>query len=590
MDWVNYVVTEERRNALNGMVLPLASGTSTADIQAALDNSAGERAVRFNAGTYTITTPLVVPSNTHIIMDPNTVIYQTLTGSGGTTVTEAAFYAGPIGVSTDEYITLAAACTLGSQTISTNEAPVVGDILQIRLHGSGLLAFYYEVIAVADSGPYTVTLDRPLCYPFLETADIRSVISIPTNIRIEGNGALISGTGDRYIEFAGAQDCLISGIRCNASLGHLDTQSALMSFDIGSLRCVFRDCHITHVGTNATGGGILLESAELCRVEDCSAGDIGTIGIAMWDCMDSAIVNSSGWGNSYGAYTGSNGISVGCYRCTIQGGTYYKNSLIGVSLNGPSTEMRVIGASTHSNGVNGLKLAVSGSDASVANLSCENEVTAVFVVGSTTMRGNDWVIKDSSTTDIFVNGTLTGNNIKCSGAAPKPVDVVAGTVYFTDLVVDATYGTAHNVVELSTSATGYFTRPKLTATTSGSTLIAVNSGPSKCWITDGNVLQTGMTGIAGYNSSTTRISGDMNHSWWAAHANAHINYGELTLDGATPVAVAYRGIRASDQVILTLKTVGGTQGPPPICVVTANTGFSVTGTALDTSVYSWRVV
>lgn len=67
-------------------------------------------------------------------------------------------------------------------------------------------------------------------------------------------------------------------------------------------------------------------------------------------------------------------------------------------------------------------------------------------------------------------------------------------------------------------------------------------------------------------------------------------YGEVTLQGATPVAVAASRIGSTDRVILELKTVGGVQGLAPVVAVTAGVGFTVAGLALDTSTYKWRVV
>ena len=60
------------------------------------------------------------------------------------------------------------------------------------------------------------------------------------------------------------------------------------------------------------------------------------------------------------------------------------------------------------------------------------------------------------------------------------------------------------------------------------------------------------------------------------------------MNGATPVTVADTDFTANTPVIFTLKTVGGTVGAyPSIKTVTAGTGFTVAGTASDTSVYNY---
>jgi len=67
--------------------------------------------------------------------------------------------------------------------------------------------------------------------------------------------------------------------------------------------------------------------------------------------------------------------------------------------------------------------------------------------------------------------------------------------------------------------------------------------------------------------------------------------GTVTLNGATPVTVANAVVTANSQIIFTLKTVGGTVGAvPSIKTITPGTGFTVAGTALDTSVYNYAII
>lgn len=77
----------------------------------------------------------------------------------------------------------------------------------------------------------------------------------------------------------------------------------------------------------------------------------------------------------------------------------------------------------------------------------------------------------------------------------------------------------------------------------------------------------------------------------AATASSHFEtYGTFTLTGATPVTVTEPKITANSAVIITLKTVGGTVGAvPAIQTITAGTGYTVAGTAGDTSVYNYTV-
>ncbi|MBB3453896.1 hypothetical protein FHT86_002152 [Rhizobium sp. BK313] len=67
--------------------------------------------------------------------------------------------------------------------------------------------------------------------------------------------------------------------------------------------------------------------------------------------------------------------------------------------------------------------------------------------------------------------------------------------------------------------------------------------------------------------------------------------GTVTLNGATPVVVANANVTAGSVIAFALKTVGGTVGAiPAIQTITPGTGFTVAGTALDTSIYNYVII
>lgn len=67
--------------------------------------------------------------------------------------------------------------------------------------------------------------------------------------------------------------------------------------------------------------------------------------------------------------------------------------------------------------------------------------------------------------------------------------------------------------------------------------------------------------------------------------------GTFTATGASAVTVANAQVSPNSQVNITLKTVGGTVGAfPTIKTITAGTGFTVTATAADTSVYNYSIM
>lgn len=72
--------------------------------------------------------------------------------------------------------------------------------------------------------------------------------------------------------------------------------------------------------------------------------------------------------------------------------------------------------------------------------------------------------------------------------------------------------------------------------------------------------------------------------------NSPVN-GTFTANGATTVTVANAAFSPGSQVLITLKTVGGTVGAlPHLLTATPGTGFTVSGTASDTSVYNYSIL
>jgi hypothetical protein len=67
--------------------------------------------------------------------------------------------------------------------------------------------------------------------------------------------------------------------------------------------------------------------------------------------------------------------------------------------------------------------------------------------------------------------------------------------------------------------------------------------------------------------------------------------GIFTLTEDTPLDVADTAVTADSLILIGLKTVGGTVGAvPAVQSLTAGTGFNVTGTSGDTSVYTYLII
>lgn len=119
------------------------------------------------------------------------------------------------------------------------------------------------------------------------------------------------------------------------------------------------------------------------------------------------------------------------------------------------------------------------------------------------------------------------------------------------------------------------------------TAVAIWSGADGDELADSNVLIDGSANIAApRNFKSTLASKTL-----VLKQGANGKCGTVTLNGVTPVTVNNTSITANSVIIFTLKTVGGTVGAyPAIQTITASTGFTVSGTALDTSVYNYAVI
>lgn len=67
--------------------------------------------------------------------------------------------------------------------------------------------------------------------------------------------------------------------------------------------------------------------------------------------------------------------------------------------------------------------------------------------------------------------------------------------------------------------------------------------------------------------------------------------GTFVANGVTPVTVSNTSIAVTDAILISLNTVGGTVGAlPAIQTIAAATGFTVAGTALDSSTYNYAII
>jgi hypothetical protein len=66
--------------------------------------------------------------------------------------------------------------------------------------------------------------------------------------------------------------------------------------------------------------------------------------------------------------------------------------------------------------------------------------------------------------------------------------------------------------------------------------------------------------------------------------------GSFVVNGVTPVTIANAAVTAGSNIAITLKTVGGTVGAiPHVETITPGTGFTIIGTASDSSTYNYEI-
>lgn len=96
-------------------------------------------------------------------------------------------------------------------------------------------------------------------------------------------------------------------------------------------------------------------------------------------------------------------------------------------------------------------------------------------------------------------------------------------------------------------------------------------------------------------SSTGTLGGSLTYTLATAgpilKQGANGRVGTFVLNGSTPVTVSNSSIAITDAIIFSLNTVGGVVGVhPTIATITAGVGFTVAGTAADTSTYNYAII
>ena len=388
-------------------------------------------------GTYKIATTVRLVSNLFVFCSPKAVLSSVLAGGTGNPNNAIFDYPQTTGAAT----TLTGNSVYGSPVIALTAIPagaVVGAFLELTSAANPfLLAGPYKIDKIVG---LNVTLDRPVLQAFI-TGDAVTVITPCQHVALYGNGAKLTGTGDRYIEIFTGYNCYVENFVIDGSAGMV-TDTAL-SFDNPNYACladriqvdgngtlpsalrfecgeasIFRDCIVTNTG----GAGLLIGLSVGCRMENCHASGCAASGFNFQTGPSSATIVTGG--SSIG-----NGIGIlfadAVVDCQIIGVTCSGNTGDGVRLSGgPGTPTgnALVGCTITKNGANGIDN-VNGLHLNVTNCDLGGNVGASVFCDTTS--------KDTTLDSCDISGAI-GWQLRSTAMASDLTGVCSSTTLLLD--------------------------------------------------------------------------------------------------------------------------------------------------------------
>lgn len=377
----------------------------TVDIQNAVNAVAGSGISLFmSAGTYKVTSPITVPSNTTIIGTPNTTISATL----------------PVGSFLDSVFLAVQGSTLASTTLSSNAtvgSPVlhvtsatgisIGSIIEVdNATVSGNRAAYYLVTGVSGTA---ITVERPVLIAFNSTDPVLVLASIPTNIRILGNGMKMSGVCARYIELAAARNCQVDNVIFGGNTTN-QAQDICVSLDVGGYRSVISNC-LADADGYAGSTCFALESGEACRLDNNIATRSVSYGFNLYDCMECTVNKCKSYANGGGIALNSDGDTLGSSWCSIHDSNFDGNTQDGIIVVGSSNDCTFVGCTSNYNGRNGLSTSNNSVAISLVSCSLNNNLSGVVSSSGSETHLVNCDVANNSSINLDVSGLLYVNGL-----------------------------------------------------------------------------------------------------------------------------------------------------------------------------------
>jgi hypothetical protein len=426
-------------------VRPLVSGDDAANVQTVLSNNIGYPIV-LSPGTYNWETPCVIPSESYIIASPGVRIICNIAGGDAA---NSAFktVVGSTGAST----LLNGNLTIGSSTLVVDSSAgiTVGSIIRVASIANSPIRAYYDVRNVVGT---TITLDRPIRFPFIDNDTVTVVASVPHRITFIGNGMTMSGAAPLYFNFdGGARYCHLENIVFDVEDGYVADGIAAVNY--GSFRCKFDRLSFDAANDGAAmnaGFGLFGEENIFNRIT--AVGITGGTGIKLGNCVECSVIDCTGINNAHGlALTSDAGVGFPCHDNIIRGGNFENNTIEGI-------------------------LVETGHDGNaIENVFCSNNYIGIQLDSNATIRKA--VIRRSSFSGLVVRGSIvaSASDVEISGPASGAtamitVDVSSGGRFTLDRALltmsvasslaiwhkVASIVTLRDVIGTGTSCFGYF--------------------------------------------------------------------------------------------------------------------------------------
>lgn len=474
-----------------------AVGDGTTDdspaLRAALADAVrlGIRVVYCGKGSYYLASRVVVPSNVTIRGAGRAVTFFI---SGLTPIanpTNATFFAAADAATAAT--ALASGNTVGARTISSNASVAPGSIILLNdtVSGAGLRTMSYDVKAVTGSGPYTLTLDRPVLIQYA-TGDAISVIPAqPTDIVLEDFA--IKGSADRFIEFVSSKNCIVRRIDMTVTAGA--SHDIMCSMDVGGRGNLQDDLCLD--GGNIATDCLAQEGQDASTTRRCITSRSSGYGVVMHDAMHPVIEHCHGSFHGFGLVLTADGTTKGTIGARVRGGSFTNCTSEGIAIVNGSTDVMLDGVDARWN-PKALTCSNDVSDVVATKCDLSNHTTNAISVGTgafgirlrtCNLTGSASTIPISAAGDLDLDG--------CRIEACKQIGLLTGNVTFRGCYMKCNPAAAQNVLYLS-SGTPLVSllQCELECATNSCNMVSIAAGV--CVISQTTIKQVGgATGVLG---------------------------------------------------------------------------------------------